>query len=230
MTIGSFKTVFKKRPNGNRLWIILLIIVFSMPTILGAGYEVVGFMFYRLQYKISTEVYGHLISMWFVCNFFSQMVAVPVLSKTLKFRDTTILVLALVPACVGFFGEAFFSDVWVLFLIWGVFYLLYFNIFTTTRSAMSKLLHPTEIGKAFSVLGVLQSCLALVAKPLYGFMYQASLDTFAGLWIIVSVGLLIIALILVIILHFGMKRSEEKIAKQNEGNMQEEGNDIQNVT
>ena len=99
--------------------------------------------------------------------------------------------------------------VWALFVIWGLFYLLYFNVFTTTRSAMSKLMDPTEIGKAFSVLGVLESCLALVAKPFYGLLYQASLDIFAGMWILISNGILLVALIIAIALHFGMKRSQE---------------------
>ena len=193
-----------------------MILVFSIATIVNTGEMMVGFMFYRLQYKIRTEVYGHLISMWFVCNFFSQMVVVPFLSKTLKIRDTTILILALAPACVGFLGESLFSEVWILFVIWSVFYLLYFNIFTTTRSAMSKLLDPTEIGKAFSVLGVLESCLALVGKPFYGLMYQASLDFFAGLWTIVSAGFIVIILIIAIVLHFGMKKSEKEIAKEEE--------------
>ena len=133
MTISSFKTVFKNRPNKDRLWDILLILVFSISTISNAGFGILGFMFYRLQYQISTEVFGHLISVFFVVNFMSQMIAIPFLSKTMKFRDTTIMILGLAPAIVGLLGEALFSDVWVLFLIWGVFYLLYFNIFTTTR-------------------------------------------------------------------------------------------------
>ena len=216
LTISSFKTVFKKRPNKDRLWIILMILVFSIPTIVDAGYGIIGFMFYRLQYKISTETYGHLISLWFVVNFFSQIVAVPFLSKTLKCRDTTILLLAFAPAVIGFLGEAFFTDVRALFVIWSVFFILYFNVFTTTRSAMSKLLDPTEIGKAFSVLGVLESFLALVSKPFYGFMYQASLDVFTGLWIVVSVGFITIAMIIAIVLHFGMKKSDKKLSKGEE--------------
>ena len=215
MTISSFQTVFKKRPNKDRIWIILMVLVFIIPTILNAGYGIVGFMFYRLQYKISTEMYGHLISMWFAVKFFSQMVVLPFLSKTLKFRDTTIMILGLAPALLGFFGEAFFSDIWALFVIWSVFYLLYFNIFTTTRSAMSKLMDPAQIGKAFSLLGVLEACLALVAKPFYGLLYQASLDIFAGMWILISNGILLVALIIAIALHFGMKRSQEEIERDN---------------
>ena len=80
---------------------------------------------------------------------------------------------------------------------------------------MSKLMDPTEIGKAFSVLGVLEACLALVAKPFYGLLYQASLDIFAGMWILISNGILLVALIIAIALHFGMKRSQEEIERDN---------------
>jgi len=214
ITVSGFKTIFKKRQNKDRLWIILMVIVFTIPNIIELGYQIVGFMFYRLQYKITTEVFSHLNSLWFVVNFFSQMVVLPFLSKTLKFRDTTIIILGIGPALVGYFGEAFFSDVWILFVIWTLFYLLYFNVFTTTRSAMSKLLDPTEIGKAFSVLGVLESCLAPVMQPFYGFLYQISLDTFAGMWILVSNGILFIALIITVILHIGMKRNQKEDAMQ----------------
>ena len=213
MTVSSFQTVFKKRPNRNRLWIILMVLIFIFPTIIKAGYGIVGFMFYRLQYKISTEVYGHLFLTWFVVNLFSQLVVIPFLSKTLKFRDTTIMILGLAPALLGCFGEAFISDVWALFVIWSVFYLLYFNIFTTTKSALSKLIDPTEIGKAFSVLGVLEACLVLVAKPFYGFLYQASLDIFPGMWVLISNGLLLVSFIIAIALHFGMQRGPEEISR-----------------
>ena len=207
MTLSSFRTVFRNRPGKDRFWIILMVLIFIIPTVINAGYAIVGFMFYRLQYKMSTEMYGHLISLWFIVNFFSQMVILPFLSKRLKFRDTTIMILGLCPAIIGFFGEAFFSDVWALVIIWSLFYLLYWNIFTTTRSAMSKLMDPTEIGKAFSVLGVLESTLGLVAKPLYGILYQISLEILPCLWILVSNGFMLTTLIIAIVLHFGMKKS-----------------------
>ena len=207
MILSSFRTVFRNRPGKDRFWIILMVLIFIIPTVINAGYAIVGFMFYRLQYKMSTEMYGHLISLWFIVNFFSQMVILPFLSKRLKFRDTTIMILGLCPAIIGFFGEAFFSDVWALVIIWSLFYLLYWNIFTTTRSAMSKLMDPTEIGKAFSVLGVLESTLGLVAKPLYGMLYQISLEILPCLWILVSNGFMLTTLIIAIVLHFGMKKS-----------------------
>ena len=92
---------------------------------------------------------------------------------------------------------------------------------------MSKLMDPTEIGKAFSVLGVLEACLSLVAKPVYGFMYQASLHIFAGLWMLVSVGFLLIALLIAIILHFGMKRNQKRSDKTNDMTLHEDDLEIQ---
>jgi hypothetical protein len=216
LIIGSFKTVFKKRPNKDRIWIVLWILIFSISTIVNAGFEIVGFMFYRFQYKISTEVYGYLNSTFFVSCFISQLIVVPFLSNTLKLRDTTILVLALVPASLGFLGEAFFSQVWILFVIWSLFYLLYFSIYTTARSGMSKLMDPEEIGKAFSVLGVLESSFGLMAKPVYGFIYRASLNMFAGLWCFVSIGLLATALVIAIVLHAGIKNGRERNIQEQE--------------
>ena len=69
---------------------------------------------------------------------------------------------------------------------------------------------PKEVGKAFSVLGVLESCLGLMAKPAYGFIYRASLNIFAGLWCFVSIGWLAIALCIAIGLHFGIKTVGER--------------------
>ena len=219
LTVSSFKSLFKKRSNNDRLWIILMVLVFSISTIVRAGYGLLGFMFFRLQYKISTEMYGHLVSYWYVVNFFSQMVVLPFLSKTMQLRDTTIIILSLGLCLVGYSVEAFLSDAWTLFLVWFVFFLLYNNMFSTTRSAMSKLLDPTEIGKAFSVLGVLESCLALLAKPIYGFIYQSSLHIFPGLWFMVSNGVLLTALIIAFILHVGMKNSQEQVAENGEENL-----------
>ena len=210
MTLASFKTVFKKRLNKDRTWVILVFIIFIFPKFNDAGWTVVNFMFYRFQYKMTEKMYGNLLSTWIVLNLFSQMFVVPFLSNTMKLRDTSILVLALALAALGFFAEAFFTQTWVMFAIWSVFYFFYLNIDSTTKSVMSKLIEPTEVGKAFAVFGVLQSCLALIAKPFYGFMYQASLDIFAGLWLIVSSGFLFISLAITIILHFGMKNSEQK--------------------
>ena len=70
---------------------------------------------------------------------------------------------------------------WVLYLIWSVFYLLYANIFATTRSAMSKLVEPGELGRLFTVLAVLEASMGVFSGPLFGIIYKATIDVMPGL-------------------------------------------------
>ena len=111
MVLSSFYSLLKKRPNNNRTWIIMFVLIFAVPSIINSGYNVVGYLFYRLQYNISTETYGDLISSWFVVNIFAQLVVVPFLSKRLGLHDTTIIIIALFPAIFGFLAEAWRTEV-----------------------------------------------------------------------------------------------------------------------
>ena len=167
-------------------------------------------MFYRLQYNIATDTYGDLITCYFLTSMFSQLILVPFLSKRLQIRDTTIIIWALFPAILGFFLEAFLTRVIFLFITWSLVYILYINIFTTTRSALTKLVDSTEVGKLFTTLAILNSILQLISKPFYGFLYQATVDIYPPIWIFVSQIFLLIPLILIIINHVGMKRTESQ--------------------
>ena len=91
----------------------MFLLILALPTVVDAGYAygVIGYLFYRLQYNISTETYSDLISAWFVVNMFTQLVTVPFLSKTLGLQDTTIIILAIGPAILGFLAEAWRTEV-----------------------------------------------------------------------------------------------------------------------
>ena len=69
-------------------------------------------------------------------------------------------------------------------------YHLYYSIFTTTRSAMSKLVEPEEVGKIFSIIGFLESTMQLVAKPIFSLIYHATLHILLYLWILTTSGFL----------------------------------------
>ena len=112
LVLSSFRTLLKKRSKNNRLWIIMFVLIFALPTVVNAGYGVVGYLFYRLQYDISTETYSDLISSWFVVNMFAQLVTVPFLSNKLGLQDTTIIILAIAPAILGFLAEAWRTEVY----------------------------------------------------------------------------------------------------------------------
>ena len=64
-------------------------------------------------------------------------------------------------------------------------YHLHYNIFTTTRSAVSKLVEPEEVGKIFTIIGFLESTVQLVAKPISGLIYQATRHILHCLWLLI---------------------------------------------
>ena len=107
-------------------------------------------------------------------------------------------------------------QVWALFVIWIVAYHLYYNIFTTTRSAVSKLVEPEEVGKIFTIIGFLESTMQLVAKPIFGFVYQATLHILPCLWILIMAASLTFVLIIAIVTHVGMARERRSAAQESE--------------
>ena len=68
------------------------------------------------------------------------MVVVPFMSGYMAWRDTTILILAVCFIIIGFFMTAFSSQLWVLYICYGLF-MLWNTVTTTCRSNLSKLLN-----------------------------------------------------------------------------------------
>ena len=84
------------------------------------------------------------------------------------------------------------------------------------RSAITKFMPSTEVGKVFSVLGVLSSVFPFVSKPFYSFFYKATLQDFPGAYKILTGSLYILILPILFYIHFGMKKQEKEQAKLEE--------------
>ena len=131
------------------------------------------------------------------------------MSSVLKWRDTTILTLAVSCYIMGQFATALFTQIWVLYVCF-VLFLLWNTITTTCRSNMSKLMESQEIGKAFSFLAVFQEVLPVATKPFFAFLYKHTLESFPGAFKILIGSLYIIVLVIIVLTHFGLRRLEEK--------------------
>ena len=90
-------------------------------------------------------------------------------------------------------------------------YHLYYNIFTTTRSAVSKLVEPEEVGKIFTIIGFLESTMQLVAKPIFGLIYQATLHILPCLWILIMAAFLTFTFAIAIGTHVGMAKERRSM-------------------
>ena len=73
-----------------------------------------------------------------------------------------------------------------------------------------------EVGKVFSVLGVLSSLFPFVSKPFYAFFYKATLEEFPGAYKILTGSLYILILPILFYIQCGMKKQKKKVAKLEE--------------
>lgn len=89
------------------------------------------------------------------------------------------------------------------------------DIFISTKaiaikSIISKKIPPQELGKIFSVLGILESLNRFVFPPLYSYVYLKTVDTFVGSIYFLSEGFFLLTLILFVTTYFMMKNDDKK--------------------
>lgn len=91
------------------------------------------------------------------------------------------------------------------------------DIFLSTKaiaikSIISKKVAPQELGKIFSVLGILESLNGFVFPSLYSFVYLKTVDTFVGAIYFLSEGFFTLTLILFIIIYLMTRNDTPKPA------------------
>ena len=172
-----------------------------------SGGSVINLMFFKIQYNADMADFSYLVMFFSLLTIISQLVIVPVLSGKLKFRDTTIIIFAMSTSIIGYLIFALSYD--LTFLLLGyVFWAFYANITTTSRSCLTKLVNPSEIGSVLGIVGIFQSLLSIVSKPFYGFLYKSTVAVFPATYLFVSISLFSVALVTLIVAHVGLKKRE----------------------
>lgn len=88
------------------------------------------------------------------------------------------------------------------------------NIEHIFRSSITKYMASSEVGKAFSVLGVISSIFPFVTKPFFSFLYRETLATFPGAFRVLTGGLYVLVLLLLIMTYIGMRRQTQKLENE----------------
>ena len=135
---------------------------------------------------------------------------VPLLSGKFGLRDTTIVIIGLSLTCLGNLVYMLGTTIYLIPCIYTL-YILHNTITTTCRSNLSKVMEKNELGKAFSILGILQALLPMATKPIFGFIYKATVESFPGTYLIVAIVGYIGIIIVLVIVHIGQKKMEPKI-------------------
>ena len=89
------------------------------------------------------------------------------------------------------------------------------------RSLCTKMVDADEKGRVFAVVALGQALVPLVVGPALGAIYQATLSTFAGAYMLVVVGLLLVAFLSSVFLWWSLRRmpdaEEEEVVVADRG-------------
>jgi len=207
LTLSGFKCIFKKRPEGKRMWVLFFTLTMTIQRFAEMGWSAVGLLFFKLQYKGELADFSYLMSFFSLLTIISQLAIVPYISGRLKWRDTTLLIIATATSTVGYLIYALGHNLWVVIISY-IFFAFYANINSTSRSLLSKMVDPSEIGATLAIIGILQNLSQLAGKPIYAFIYKFTLDVYPAAFLLVSTVLFALLLVLVAFAHFRMKLPE----------------------
>jgi len=211
-SFNAFKNLFRKRPHGTRVWLCTFFIMLNMERFFQAGTYVIHLLFIKIQYGRGMEIMGMVFGIFTILSLISQLILIPIMSK--KLRDTSIIIFALLTSIVGYIIFALGKTVPVLIGGYSCF-AFYASINACSRSIVSKLVNPTEIGALFSMIGITQSVMSLLSKPFFATLYKNTVALLPGTYLLVVAGGLSLILIPISFAHVGLKKvqAREEAAK-----------------
>ena len=213
--VFGFKNVWKKRSDGSQVWILVFLITMTIQKFAEIGSQGLLFMFLKIQYNAEIGDVTNIAIVFGLMMIIAQLGVVPLLSGKLKFRDTSILTIAMSTSIIGCIILTLGDNLNIIIL--GCFFgSLYISINSTARSCLSKLVDPADIGSLFGICGIIFVALSVVSKPFYSFVYKATVQVFPAAFLYLTLGLLVVVLVLIIIAHFGMKMVEVNIETENQ--------------
>jgi len=208
LPLAGLASLTRLRPGRDRTWLLCFLATMAVFKFAEAGGRVCNFMFYKRQYGGSLADYSNFTIYFTVLTVITQTVVVPVLSNKFKVRDTSIIILAMTGSILGYTVFAFGTDLRLLFLAY-LAWSFYANIHSTSRSCLTKLVSPTEVGSVLSAVAVAQAVLTLLGKPFFGFLYGQTVSRLPATYLLLSILLYLAVLGVVVTAHCGMRRQQE---------------------
>ncbi|XP_040571251.1 LOW QUALITY PROTEIN: probable peptidoglycan muropeptide transporter SLC46 [Lepeophtheirus salmonis] len=216
---AGVKSTLKRREHDLKKYLLFLILIFMLELFLYGGKGSVMFLYLRKRFKWTEIDFSQFMIVFGIQGLVSQYFVIPFLSHKLKWRDGTIILIAVGGNIIAGFMFAFANVSWLVYVA-GIVSFLGAAISTLLRSLISKCIESDEIGKVFSVIASGQAVIFMIASPIYSLVYKATLDFFPGLVFLVTSCLYSIVGFLAIYLYFGLKKVEN--SRKNAHELREE--------
>ncbi|CAG9762387.1 unnamed protein product [Ceutorhynchus assimilis] len=207
--IDTFKLVFKKNPDNDRLFIVSLLVGMFVYTMVNVGEESVFFLYTKAFLNWSIVEYTSFSTANTLIHLVGTIIAVPLFTKIFKLHDLTILLLTFLDkiVCNIFLGLATDS---VLMYVGAAVSLITGVTAISLRSLATKVVSQNDLGKAQSLFGIVEAIGPAVAAPVYNVgVYTHTYETLPSAYFYFS-ALIYGAYAVVIILMYVRDRRKPK--------------------
>lgn len=199
-----FRTVFKRRDNGLRTVLLLLLLAMMLNV---SGYNDSGttYLYTRLKFSWTEHEFSRWVSSVAIIRSLATFSIMPILSLKLQVHDALIGLLGSVLAIAGTLVYAFADKWWMMYLGAGI------CIFSSTpaiviRSMITKVVPKTELGKVFSLLSSLEAAAPFLLSPIIVNIYNSTINVYAGAIFFVFASIFILVSLALISIYFLLKR------------------------
>lgn len=131
-----------------------------------------------------------------------------VLKKCLHLSDAMLIMIALISAAAEMLVIAFANQTWLLFLSVALGCMAN-AVKPCSKSFVAKLVHPDEVGKAYTVFGIAQTIALMLSRIFYNILYTATLELWPGLSFAFAAGVFLITFFVVLGVYLDSKRQSQ---------------------
>ncbi|CAL4140997.1 unnamed protein product [Meganyctiphanes norvegica] len=174
----TFSTTFKKRENRGRAQVIgyicgiaLLVFIMGVPNFY--------YLYARKKFSWDYESYSVWSAVSNPATLIGTLLILPSLSYKFNIGDSVIALIGYISRMWEYMIMATAPYGWVMYVatlssVCGG------MIMSSSRSALSKLVPPSEITSIFAVISALENIIPVVDNPMYTYLYNATLEIFPG--------------------------------------------------
>ncbi|XP_072385002.1 lysosomal proton-coupled steroid conjugate and bile acid symporter SLC46A3 isoform X2 [Diabrotica undecimpunctata] len=207
--VSTFIMLYQSRPGNKRTYLWLLLIMMALYTFQRNEREIM-LMYCYLVFHWSDGQYSIFKTIQTGLQDIILVLAIPVMTKFLKWRDTVIIMIGAIAHVMGriFYSTAVHPYV---FYLGGVFAAAGPIVAPVIRSLVSKTVSSSEKGKAFAVLAVADNAVPLIAGTSYNALYYFVLPYNPGYVFFLTIATQIGVFLLATYIHSRTHRNEFEI-------------------
>ncbi|XP_061709688.1 probable peptidoglycan muropeptide transporter SLC46 isoform X1 [Cydia pomonella] len=212
----TVRVVFKNGPNNRRMRICILLGTVSI--LFGPMYGEIAVMYMSTRYRFGWDELQFSIYQTynFVTHTIGTVFSLIVFSKMLKWHDSMLGIISTISKLVGSFIYCFAATA-TIFYIAPLVEILNGTALLATRSIMSKLVAPDELGKVNSIFGLTENLMPLIYVPLYTTVYTHTMEVLPGAVFLMGACMSIPAIAVFSWLLYEHRKGVRRIKKEENG-------------